>query len=370
MIRTTIFVSSILLLAGFSVQDQSRMAGSQETELVIERSFKVSPGETLSIETADAEISVETSRGLTEARVEVYLTGRDMDRARRYFDAMNFDVSEYVDGISVSSENPPRSMRNWHARGQARIRIQVVIPEQFNIDIKTSDGDIALDDVRGRAHVRSSDGDLRLASIAGSAISLQSSDGDIVSENLEGSNVQVHTSDGDIMIDAALAESVDIRTSDGTIIVEEIAGRSDVATSDGDIRIGMASGPEITLRSSDGDITLERLVSDVADISTSDGEVYVRHSESALHATTGDGDIVVAVVKAREFTARAGDGNITVKLPSTVGADIKLRGDRVNIASSHDFKGTLAKKTASGTLNGGGPVFRITSSDGSVLISN
>ncbi|NND70769.1 MAG: DUF4097 family beta strand repeat protein [Rhodothermales bacterium] len=370
MIRTALIVSTLLLLPGFTAQDQSSRSGSLETELVIEKSFNVKAGEKLAIETADAEISVQTSSGISEATVEVYLSGRDMERARRYFESMNFDVRQSSVGISVTSENPPRRLRDWYERGQARIRVQILIPEVFNIDIKTSDGDVALDDVTGITSVRSSDGDLRLSSISGSMILLQSSDGDIIGEKLTGKEIRVNTSDGDILLDSATGESVDIRTSDGNIVVENISGRSEASTSDGDILIGDASGLSIALRSSDGDIAVKRLMSENADISTSDGEVYVEHSESNLNATTGDGDIVVAVIEAREFTARAGDGNITIRVPTGVGADLNLRGERVNIASSHDFNGTLAKRTASGSINGGGPVFRITSSEGTVLISN
>ena len=232
-----------------------RSAGRDQRgrERVVQRRFDVGPGGTLTIDIPDGDVEVETGNR-SDVQVEVFLSSRDMEWARERFDRMEFKAEASGNTVTVTARRVRTRRSDW-GRGRGPgfgILTRVSVPQRFNADISTEDGDIFLGDLDGRVVLNSSDGDIELGRIRGDELS-------------------VETSDGDITADALEARQTDIRTSDGDIDIRAVGGAIRATTSDGDIRVRLAQAGDVRLRTSDGDITIYAPMSLKAEIDF-DGE--------------------------------------------------------------------------------------------------
>lgn len=126
--------------------------------------------------------------------------------------------------------------------GTRRVEIEVNVPRESDLDIRTDDGRIGVQDVRG---------DLRLSS----------GDGRITASGLDG-KLRAHTHDGSIRVDGRF-DSLDLQTGDGR--VEASAAR------------GSKLGTGWSVRTRDGSVDV-RLPQDLAatlDVDTRDGHISV-----------------------------------------------------------------------------------------------
>lgn len=348
-------------------QDVSTGVVTDDGELMIDESFNVSPGGLLSVAVGDADIRVET-HSADEVEIQVFLEGRNMEKAREYFEDQNFEIEKEGSTVYVRT-NPKRRNFNWNNQGGAHITLSVALPDVFDTELKTSDGDIMMSRIEGRVVLHTSDGDIMTQAIQGPTITLRTSDGDITTEALDAEDVSVTTSDGDIKVENIDSDDIAIRTSDGDIYANDIRGKSSISTSDGDIRLASASGSELAIRTSDGDITADDLTADHSQVQTSDGSITLRNVSGALTAKTSSGNLDVSLQSpAHDVSLRTGDGNIYIRVPSDYAAELFMKGETVRIASGLDFDGSLEENVADGRVNGGGASLEARSSDGEVVL--
>lgn len=203
----------VALLAFISV-----LAVPHKGEVMIDRTFSVTPGGQLDVDILHSDILVRSSDS-NEARVIVRLDGRNMSRARDWFDRMNFQVYESGNSIVIRAERPER---NWTSRltGNADIQVEIHLPSRFNLAVRTSHGDVHLPDMHGSMDVATSHGDLRLGRLEGQTMSFRSSHGDIEAEGLMAEDVRISTSHADINVARVDARTVDLETSHGNILIE------------------------------------------------------------------------------------------------------------------------------------------------------
>ena len=336
-------------------------------DLMIERGFDFDAGQSLVVDVGDADLVVNTGRqGSTEIRI--YLAGRNMSRARDYFDRQNFSVSENSQGVVVRTQRDRSLNWTWGRTGSARITVVADIPTTANVDLVTSDGDIDLGDVEGEVSVRTSDGDLQFATIRSSSVSLRSSDGDITGDVIVAGAVHIKTSDGDLRLRQIEAESIEAGTNDGDIFVGASFGDASIRTSDGDIEIDHMEGRALSARTSDGDITVDEVVAGKAMLHSSDGNIKIARAEGSIDATTSDGDIRVGLTKPAAMDLRTSDGSVTLSIPDGMPANLELAGRSVNLSSDFGFDGNRARRSAKGSINGGGELIRARASDGTVTV--
>ena len=337
-----------------------------DRELMIEESFQVSDGENLVISVNDADVEVATYDG-TEALVNVYLEGRDMNKARGYFEDQNFEVT--LDGENLYIKTFPRRKNyNWNQTGNAQIHVEVRIPYSFNVNIKTDDGDVVVEDLEGELLVATSDGDVFGGAFSGPQINIRTSDGDIETAEIAADEVYIVTSDGDINLEDVNAGELRVRTSDGDITAQYLTGASTISTSDGDISIRSLEGEEVQVRTSDGEIKAGIVDANRASFVTSDGNIVLDEVSGELTAKTSDGDVEVSLADATDINLRAGDGNVYVSAPSDYSAELYLKGERVELSSGFRFNGTLKKNQANGEINGGKYSLEARSSGGRVVL--
>lgn len=334
-------------------------------ELMLEGDISVAEGGLLLVDVHDADLVVETHDEET-AYVEVFMRARDWRRAEAYFEDLRFAIEDYRDGLRITTEKPRRFNFGGNRSGGANITVVVRIPERFDLELGTSDGDIALESIIGDVLIKTSDGDIRTASVTGDDIVIQTSDGDIDSRLLSARDLSIKTSDGDITLDEAKAKDLEIITSDGDITADHLEGDTEARTSDGDISLGTVVGPRIALRTSDGDIDTESLEAESIEAGTSDGHLSLGTVSGELRATTSSGDISVTLLDPAETFLKSSDGDITIEFPEDFSSDVYAKAERVRL--NFEFNGEVRKNEADGRIGNGGPLLEARSSDGTITL--
>ncbi len=277
-------------------------------EVVIDETYDVKRGDELFIDIMHADLNVDTS-AKGEARVVVTVSGRNMKRAMEKFEEMNFRASHKSGQVRLIAES---KNRNWSFRnnGDLSIQVDVFIPDEFDLDVSTSHGDVTLDDLNGDIRLATSHGRVLAQTISGRSISLTSSHGRIRATEMAGDDVSVQTSHANIVIGRVESEDFTAKTSHSNVEIDELVGNTEIQTSHGNIDISVNSNLQAELETS--------------------------------------------------------HGNITVSAPADFAADLDLQGGRIRMASAFDFDGTIKKERARGQLNGGGATIDARTSHGSI----
>lgn len=259
-------------------------------EVVIDEKFKVSDGDNLRIDVGHSDVSIRTGSA-GQASVQVTVSG---DRARRFFEHLNFSVEK--DGRSVSITTNPSG--SWN-RGGGDIDVLVTIPERFDASVSVAHGDVEVDRIDGRIDFRIAHGDLAAASLTGSSLEADLAHGDLDVQRIMSEKVKIQSAHGDIFLASLTAADFDVAAQHGDIEIDRAEGFARVSGSHSDI--------EITFAKLNG------------------GEFSNSH---------GDIDLVA---------------------PAGAAADVDFSASEIDISSGHGFVGTLKDKRAEGRVSGGGP---------------
>ncbi len=247
-----------------------------------------------------------------------------------------------------------------------------------DVEAETTGGRIALDSIGGEARVLTAGGDIALGSIggdvrgetAGGSIGLRRARGG-AALNTSGGSIRVGRIDGVLRAD----------TLGGGIEVEEAAGRVFVGTNGGTIRIGRALGA-VNASTAGGSIQVDEAPGGVH-AETSAGDIRLQRVSGAVFAASAAGDIRAffdggAVL--RDSLLETTGGSIVVYLPADFGVTIDAS---VDLAKSlhrifSEFSAVAVRRsgadfgpgtvTASGEINGGGPLLRMRNINGRIEI--
>lgn len=271
----------------------------------VRRSFNVSSGGTLEIRTTQGNIEVRTGSG-SRLDVEVRRTARGRASVE------DFDVQFEQRGNTVAVVGE-RSGGGWRGSDGINVNFIVTVPRDFNLDLDTKGGNIAVADLAGRAKVSTSGGNLSFGEISG---------------------------------------TVDAKTSGGNVSVRGSSGNVDVRTSGGNIDLGRIGGT-VNVKTSGGNITVEEV----------NGE---------LQASTSGGQISARMTRQPEGPCRleTSGGGITLMLADNIRADLDAKTSAGRVTSDFDVlvRGEIRKDRLSGKINGGGPALILDTSAGDIRI--
>ncbi len=147
---------------------------------------------------------------------------------------------------------------------------------------------------------------------------------------------------------------LNIHTDDGNVRVENVTGNLQFETGDGDVR----------LRDVEGSLHAD----------THDGNVDVNGRFDVLNLHTGDGNIDAEVSAASApqsgWMLRSGDGNIRLRLPDNLGADLDAHsGDgAVHVGFPVSASSTGNENSMRGKINGGGISIQLRTGDGDIKV--
>lgn len=280
-------------------------------ERMIDRTFEVSDGENLAVQVSHVDVNIETGAS-REARIEVFLDGRDMELARAYFEDLRLSVEKNGNTIEIET-NRRQNMRSPNRSGGAQILVKAYIPEHFNVDLATSHGDINIEALTGRLGIRASHGDIDASSIHGPLIEVLASHGDFEAESLEAEDISIRASHGDIDVRGVSASDFNVQASHGDITVNGISGNTEASNSHGDIDIGFLRLGDISLRNSHGDISI---------FTPADAQAYLEFSASGIRLSS---DIHFEGTKKQERVSGEMNGGGSILEARTTHGSIHLR---------------------------------------------
>ena len=286
----------------------------------VQKTFTVTPGGELSVETNGGPIEVRAS-----STPQIEVTVHEHFRASSDAEAdeiaqKNLDLKlEQTDkGVTVKAkcQSDGGGFWNWLSKSNVWVDVSVSVPSPYNAKLKTSGGGIRVEKLDGQLDANTSGGPIELGKIEG---------------------------------------KISAVTSGGGIKLEE---------SEGDVKLNTSGGP-IQVGKCHGNVNLD----------TSGGGIHVEAAAGVLHADTSGGGIHVHFVAALtgDSSLETSGGGIEVGLPkdkgvhvdaSTSGGDVRLDGVEVTIES-----GKINSSSLKGNVAGGGPTLRLRTSGGGIRIS-
>jgi Putative adhesin len=147
---------------------------------------------------------------------------------------------------------------------------------------------------------------------------------------------------------------LNVKTDDGNVSVANVKGNLQFETGDG----------EVTLRGVEGSVHAD----------THDGNVDVNGRFDVLNLHTGDGNIDAEVNATSApqpgWLLRSGDGNIRLKLPANLGADLDAQsGDgEIRVGFPISASGVGKDNSMRGKINGGGISIELRTGDGDIKV--
>jgi DUF4097 and DUF4098 domain-containing protein YvlB len=266
------------------------------------KTFDVSGRPEVALDTFDGAIEI---RSWDRRQVEVEIEKRAMEQG--FIDEMKVEAEQQGDRIVLRVTSPSRTEFRGvtvgiHISPQARLR--VALPRESNIEAKSGDGSIAIEDVVGRVVLTTEDGSIRASRVSGD-LRVRSGDGSIRMEHVEG--------------------ALDLETNDGTIGLEAKPTVLKARTGDGSIRLQVqpesVMAEDWEIRTGDGSVvlTLPFEFNAELDAESADGLVRTTHPSvkrdeepgsreerrRSLRTTIGGGG--------RTLRVRTGDGNIRIE---------------------------------------------------------
>jgi hypothetical protein len=277
--------------------------------LVVEQDLALAPGGRLQLNVHDADIRVTTAPAGGHLSVEIGT--EDAARAREVFQRMQFTTTAVGNAFVVRAEDPHLDGDMLRRHGGVHVRIHVGIPTAVDLSLTTGDGDVRVGSVEGR---------------------------------------------------------VEIQTGDGDVLLGDVLGETAIRTGDGDVSLGMIRGPTLMVQTGDGDVAVGGGEVERIEVRTGDGDVALGSASGAVDAATNDGDVSIQLATACPVSVRTGDGDIAIIVARALGFDLDLTGADVSVPHGMVIEGDVTSGSARGTVNGGGPLIKAVTGDGTVVV--
>ncbi|MCB9247468.1 MAG: DUF4097 family beta strand repeat protein [Ignavibacteriales bacterium] len=276
---------------------------AKELKLIHEKSFNVRNGENLIVKTDVGDVTVKTWDNKV---VSIKIYG-DKDAEAK----MEFSFNQSENSVEVIGEKEGGKLFGWFSR--IELKFEITVPREFNLNLKTSGGDLVARNIMGEFQLKTSGGDIYLNEAEG--------------------NLDASTSGGDINLLKYLGD-IDVSTSGGDIEISASKGKTFASTSGGDIVIKSTEG-EVNAKTSGGDISLN----------------YSGENYGVNLATSG--------------------GDIDVKLPANFNANVEIKtsGGKIYNSFTNTQSSKMTKSKLEGKFNNGGKNLRCSTSGGDINIT-
>ncbi|MDZ7378239.1 MAG: DUF4097 domain-containing protein, partial [candidate division KSB1 bacterium] len=230
----------------------------------IENRFTVQPGGKLSMHDISGDVSIGTW-----AKYEVDILERrrmDVFTQTEAEEAMKRAQQGYRQVGNVVEVDGSEFQRRW-----MESTFSVTVPMRFDVEVRTSGGDLRLSDLQGTISLKTAGGDITVRKTVGDT-ELSTSGGDITIEGNEGA-LKAATAGGDIKA-SRIAQRAKLTTSGGDIWLVDIGGEVEASTAGGDITVRETKG-RVVVSTSGGDIVLQNVGGEV-EAKTAGGDIQVR----------------------------------------------------------------------------------------------
>jgi DUF4097 and DUF4098 domain-containing protein YvlB len=234
---------------------------------------------------------------------DVVVTGTDQHQIDARVTATGWTIGpndvqiiESQSGNSVSIEvKVPHWGFSMFGGNHKSLRVDVSVPRELDLDVRTSDGSVTAQGVSGKIQFDTGDGNVTASNIKGD-IKIHTGDGHIEGHNFDGS-LDANTGDGNLRIDGRF-DGLTLKTGDGNIEAQASSG-SKVASGwslhsgDGHITLRVPGDLNAMLdaRTGDGSITLDIPIQVSGSLSHSSVRGKMNAGGPTLAVSSGDGSI-------------------------------------------------------------------------------
>ena len=257
-----------------------------------QKTYSVSASPSLTIETGDSGLDIQSCGDCKEIRVQVH-SGRDLN---------DYRLEERQDGDHVSFSLKEKPMWGLHMgwKGEGT-KVSVETPAHLGLEARTADGNLTARGLTGDLQMRSGDGSMTLDEVHG-ALRLTSSDGNVTIRGASGT-LEARGSDGHMTIDGQFT-GVQLHTSDGNLDFtlapgSQLHAASRIESSDGHVMLHVPStlAADLDITTSDGhvDCTLP-LTMDHYDSSGNHLHGHLNGGGMPLTVHTSDGNVRIAAL--------------------------------------------------------------------------
>jgi hypothetical protein len=159
------------------------------------------------------------------------------------------------------------------------------------------------------------------------------------------------------------------QTGSGDIHLHEVGGAPNVGTGSGSIHVEGVHGAA-SLETGSGDIELSQEAAGDIKVSSGSGSIRLRGVNGAVRAGTGSGDIEVDGNPSAEWRLNTSSGSIRLTVNPAAHYTVNASTDSgsVRVAQPISLGASLDRQHIVGTVNGGGPTLRLTTSSGDISI--
>lgn len=164
-----------------------------------------------------------------------------------------------------------------------------------------------------------------------------------------------------------------LRSDDGPVNVQDVAGRIDLETEDGSLTARGLHG-DIQVKAADGRVVLDDLDGSLR-LGTEDGRTEIRGRFDRIDVESQDGRIAADVLPGsrllESWSMSSEDGGIHLRIPRglAVTLDARTQDGGLSVDLPVRVQGRARRHELVGDLNGGGPILRLRSTDGSIRVS-
>ncbi len=281
-------------------------------------------------------------------------------------------------------------------RSDAFVDLVVLTPVKLNgVRMESGAGDLTLSDVAASAQLETEGGKIQVDRVTG-AVKAVTAGGDLTLQEVgaRGTENKAETGGGKIFLDAgkgdwlantsggsvvvtAVSGNLQVETGGGNVTVHQVGGNLQLQTAGGNVDIGDVGG-WVSMETASGSIRLAS-ARGMVKASSAAGSIECRQLGTGLTAETASGAITAEFAKGlrmQSSSLQTASGDVNVYMPEGASAAIKLTADNPwGHSIQVDFPTIRLTSTkedgelrAEGLVNGGGPLLRVETGNGSVRL--
>jgi DUF4097 and DUF4098 domain-containing protein YvlB len=278
------WLTTAIAVAGISATLAATPARADEWK----KTYQVSGRASVYVKTGDGDVTV---TGTDQKQIDAEVTSEGYKIGPNDVQVVE---SQQGDHVSIEINFPHMS---WHMFGgnHRSLRVNVRVPREADLDIRTGDGNITTMGVSGKLQFDTGDGNVSANDIHGE-IRIHTGDGRVEGHGFDGS-LDADTGDGSMKISGRF-DSLALKTGDGSIDAQVSSGSTvssswNVKSGDGSITLRLPSDLNANLeaRTGDGNITLDFPIQVSGSLSHSAVHGKLNAGGNTLSVTSGDGSI-------------------------------------------------------------------------------
>lgn len=335
-----------MLVFGGSLVDVAAKTSRQEVKRSYDQTFVFREGQKLQIRhrLGQVRVSVGDSDHIT-FHADIRVSAEEEESARRFADAIKFDVQESAASLGIATEYPEQKSSFWSRLFSEDVSysadLEISMPETMPLEIENAFGAVRVTGLKADADVATNHGPLEFSKGVGTiklrnafgSIDLTDQTGDaaIVDTNAPVTvvdvrgNLTLENRFGDVEV-RTIGKTADIRNSNGTVTLTDVGERTGVINAFGPVKASEIKGP--------------------LQVTNQNGTIEVRTAAAGAELTTTFGTISASDVTGR-LECRGGNGALEL---SRIAGSVQVSNSFGPVTLT-DVQGNLDVESRNGSIS-------------------